>query len=96
MADLELDAIRHRASRAGVRLDLTPKEFALLSLLVRRAGEVLTRTLIAEQVWDVNFESDTNVVDVHVRRLRAKADDPFDKKLIHTVRGVGYVLEDRP
>ena len=96
VADLELDVIRHRASRAGRRLDLTPKEFALLSLLVRRAGEVLSRTLISEQVWDVNFESDTNVVDVHVRRLRAKADDPFDKKLIHTVRGVGYVLEDRP
>ena len=96
VADLELDVIRHRASRDGQRLDLTPKEFALLSLLARRTGEVLTRTLIAEQVWDVNFESDTNVVDVHVRRLRAKADDPFDKKLIHTVRGVGYVLEDRP
>ncbi|MCY2943089.1 MAG: heavy metal response regulator transcription factor [Planctomycetota bacterium] len=96
VADLELDVIRHRATRADHRLDLTPKEFALLSLLARRAGEVLTRTLIAEQVWDVNFESDTNVVDVHVRRLRAKADDPFDKKLIHTVRGVGYVLEDRP
>ena len=95
VADLELDVIRHRASRDGQRLDLTPKEFALLSLLARRTGEVLTRTLIAEQVWDVNFESDTNVVDVHVRRLRAKADDPFDKKLIHTVRGVGYVLEDR-
>ena len=96
VADLELDVIRHRASRDGQRLDLTPKEFSLLSLLARRAGEVLTRTLIAEQVWDVNFESDTNVVDVHVRRLRAKADDPFDKKLIHTVRGVGYVLEERP
>jgi len=96
VADLELDVVRHRASRDGQRLDLTPKEFALLSLLARRAGEVLTRTLIAEQVWDVNFESDTNVVDVHVRRLRAKADDPFEKKLIHTVRGVGYVLEDRP
>ncbi len=96
VADLELDAVRHRASRGGRRLDLTPKEFALLSLLARRAGEVLTRTLIAEQVWDVNFESDTNVVDVHVRRLRAKADEPFDRKLIHTVRGVGYVLEDRP
>ena len=96
VADLELDVIRHRASRDGQRLDLTPKEFALLSLLARRTGEVLTRTLIAEQVWDVNFESDTNVVDVHVRRLRAKADDPFDKKLIHTVRGVGYVLEERP
>jgi two-component system copper resistance phosphate regulon response regulator CusR len=96
VADLELEVLRHRASRAGQRLDLTPKEFALLSLLARRAGEVLSRTLIAEQVWDVNFDSDTNVVDVHVRRLRAKADDPFDKKLIHTVRGVGYVLEERP
>lgn len=95
VADLELDVARHRAARDGQRLDLTPKEFALLSLLARRAGEVLSRTLIAEQVWDVNFESDTNVVDVHVRRLRAKVDDPFDAKLIHTVRGVGYVLEER-
>mgnify|MGYP000898507696 CR=1 FL=1 len=95
VADIEIDVVRHRASRAGVRLDLTPKEFALLSLLARRAGEVLSRTLIAEQVWDVNFDSDTNVVDVHVRRLRSKADDPFEAKLIHTVRGVGYVLEDR-
>jgi two-component system copper resistance phosphate regulon response regulator CusR len=96
VADLEVDVVRYRACRAGQRLDLTPKEFALLSLLARRAGEVLSRTLIAEQVWDVNFDSDTNVVDVHVRRLRSKADDPFDKKLIHTVRGVGYVLEERP
>jgi two-component system, OmpR family, copper resistance phosphate regulon response regulator CusR len=96
VADLDLDVVRHRAMRAGQRLDLTPKEFALLSLLVRRTGEVLSRTLIAEQVWDVNFESDTNVVDVHVRRLRSKVDDPFDRKLIHTVRGVGYVLEERP
>lgn len=95
VADLEVDVLRHRASRAGVRLDLTPKEFALLSLLARRAGEVLSRTLISEQVWDINFDSDTNVVDVHVRRLRAKADDPFDRKLIHTVRGAGYVLEQR-
>ena len=95
VADLEIDFIRHKANRAGQRLDLTPKEFALLSLLARRQGEVLTRTLIAEQVWDMNFDSDTNVVDVHVRRLRSKADDPFDKKLIHTVRGVGYVLEER-
>ena len=95
VADIEIDVVRHRASRAGQRLDLTPKEFALLSLLARRAGEVLSRTLISEQVWDVNFDSDTNVVDVHVRRLRAKADDPFETKLIHTVRGVGYVLEDR-
>lgn len=95
VADLEIDLVRLKATRAGRHLDLTPKEFLLLSLLARRAGEVLSRTLIAEQVWDVNFESDTNVVDVNVRRLRAKADDPFDKKLIHTVRGVGYVLEDR-
>lgn len=95
IADLEVDLIRHRASRAGQRLDLTAKEFALLSLLVRRTGEVLSRTLIAEQVWDMNFDSDTNVVDVHIRRLRAKVDDPFDRKLIHTVRGSGYVLEQR-
>jgi two-component system, OmpR family, copper resistance phosphate regulon response regulator CusR len=92
---LELDLIRYRATRAGNRLDLTPKEFLLVSLLARRAGEVLSRTLIAEMVWDMNFESDTNVVDVHVRRLRSKIDDPYERKLIHTVRGVGYVLEDR-
>jgi two-component system copper resistance phosphate regulon response regulator CusR len=96
VADLEVDVVRHRACRAGQRLDLTPKEFALLSLLVRRAGDVLSRTLIAEQVWDMNFDSDTNVVDVHLRRLRSKVDDPFPTKLIHTVRGVGYVLEERP
>jgi two-component system copper resistance phosphate regulon response regulator CusR len=95
VADLELDIVRHRAYRAGARLDLTPKEFALLSLFARREGEVLSRTLIAEQVWDMNFNSDTNVVDVHVRRLRAKVDDPFQRKLIHTVRGMGYVLEER-
>ncbi|HEY7331155.1 MAG TPA: heavy metal response regulator transcription factor [Gemmataceae bacterium] len=96
VADLEVDIVRFRASRAGQRLDLTPKEFALLSLLARRAGEVLSRTLIAEQVWDMNFDSDTNVVDVHIRHLRSKVDDPFERKLIHTVRGMGYVLEDRP
>lgn len=94
-ADLEIDLARHKASRGGQRLDLTPKEFALLSLLARRSGEVLSRTLIAEQVWDMNFDSNTNVVDVHVRRLRSKVDDPFKRKLIHTVRGVGYVLEPR-
>jgi len=93
IADVELDFVGHKATRAGRRLDLTPKEFALLSLLARRAGEVLPRTLIAEQVWDMNFESDTNVVDVHIRRLRSKLDDPFECKLIRTVRGVGYVLE---
>jgi two-component system copper resistance phosphate regulon response regulator CusR len=93
MADLEIDILRHRATRAGQRLDLTTKEFLLLSLLARRAGEVLSRTLIAEAVWDMNFDSDTNVVDVNVRRLRSKVDDPFPLKLIHTVRGAGYVLE---
>ena len=95
VADLEIHLLRHKAMRGGKRLDLTPKEFALLSFLARRTGEVLSRTLISEQVWEMNFDSDTNVVDVAVRRLRRKVDDPFDKKLIHTVRGVGYVLEDR-
>jgi two-component system copper resistance phosphate regulon response regulator CusR len=94
IADLELDLPRHKAARAGQRLDLTPKEFALLSLLARRKGEVLSRTLISELVWEMNFDSDTNVVDVAVRRLRAKVDDSFPLKLIRTVRGVGYVLED--
>jgi two-component system copper resistance phosphate regulon response regulator CusR len=95
ITDLEINLLRHRATRAGQRLELTPKEFALLSLLAHRSGEVLSRTLIAEQVWDMNFDSNTNVVDVHVRRLRAKVDDPFARKLIHTVRGSGYVLEER-
>ena len=95
LADLELDLIRRRATRAKQPLDLAPKEFTLLSLLMRRPGEVLSRTLISEQVWDMNFNSDTIVVDVAVRRLRRKADDPFPRKLIHTVRGVGYVLEER-
>jgi len=93
LADLEVDILRQRATRAGHRLDLTSKEFLLLSLLTRRAGEVLSRTLIAEAVWDMNFDSDTNVVDVHVRRLRSKVDDPYPVKLIRTVRGAGYVLE---
>jgi two-component system copper resistance phosphate regulon response regulator CusR len=96
MADLEIDLLRHRATRAGQRLDLTSKEFLLLTLLARRAGEVLSRTLIAESVWDMNFDSDTNVVDVNVRRLRSKVDDPFPIKLIHTVRGAGYVFESEP
>jgi len=94
--DLEVHLLRRRVERAGQRIDLTAKEYALLLLLLRRAGEVLSRTVIAEQVWDMNFDSDTNVVEVAVRRLRAKVDDPFQKKLIHTVRGFGYVLEDRP
>lgn len=92
--DLQVDVIRHKVTRCGQSLDLTPKEFLLLSLLVRRQGEVLSRTLIAEQVWDINFDSDSNVVDVAIRRLRRKVDDPYAEKLIHTVRGVGYVIEN--
>jgi two-component system, OmpR family, copper resistance phosphate regulon response regulator CusR len=91
--DLEVDLLRHHASRGGQPIDLTPKEFALLSLLAGRRGEVLTRTVIAEQVWDMHFDPESNVVDVHVKRLRAKVDDPFPRKLIRTVRGVGYVLD---
>ena len=93
VADLELDLLRRRVMRAGKRIDLTAKEFALLELLMRREGEVLPRTLIASQVWDMNFDSDTNVIEVAVRRLRGKIDDNFDTKLIQTVRGMGYVLE---
>ena len=92
-ADLELDLLRRRVTRAGRRIDLTAKEFGLLELLLRRQGEVLPRSLIASQVWDMNFDSDTNVVEVAVRRLRAKIDDDFEVKLIRTVRGMGYVLE---
>jgi len=95
LADLEVDLASRRAFRAARRLDLTAKEFTLLSLLLRRRGQILSRTTLAEQVWDMNFDSDTNVVEVAVRRLRAKIDDPFDAKLLHTVRGMGYVLEER-
>ena len=91
--DLELDLLRRRVTRAGTKIDLTAKEFALLELLLRRQGEVLPRSLIASQVWDMNFDSDTNVIEVAVRRLRAKVDEPFEPKLIRTVRGMGYVLE---
>lgn len=94
VADLELDLLRRRVTRAGMRIDLTAKEFGLLELLMRRQGEVLPRLLIASQVWDMNFDSDTNVIEVAVRRLRAKVDDGFDVKLIQTVRGMGYVLEN--
>ncbi|MER2299368.1 MAG: heavy metal response regulator transcription factor [Pseudomonas sp.] len=96
LADLRLDLIRRRADRAGMRIDLTAKEFALLELLLRRQGEVLPKSLIASQVWDMNFDSDTNVIEVAMRRLRLKIDDPHQNKLIHTVRGMGYVLEERP
>ncbi len=93
VADLELDLLRRRVSRSGKRIDLTPKEVGLLELLMRRQGEVLPRSLIASQVWDMNFDSDSNVVEVAMRRLRAKIDDAYDTKLIQTVRGMGYVLE---
>ena len=93
VADLEVDLLRRRVSRAGRRIDLTPKEFGLLELLVRRQGEVLPRSLIASLVWDMNFDSDTNVIEVAMRRLRAKVDEGFDVRLIQTVRGMGYVLE---
>lgn len=95
VADLSLDLIRRRVERAGQRIDLTAKEFSLLELLLRRQGEVLPKSLIASQVWDMNFESDTNVIEVAIRRLRLKIDDAHDNKLIHTVRGMGYVLEER-
>lgn len=95
IGDLEIDPVKHRAVRAGVRIDLTAKEFALLNLLMRRTGEVLSRTQLASLVWDVNFDSDSNIIEVAIRRLRAKIDDPFPIKLLHTVRGVGYVLELR-
>lgn len=95
IADMEIDVLKRRVTRSGDRIDLTAKEFALLHLLAARVGEVLSRSLIASQVWDMNFDSDTNVVDVAIRRLRAKVDDPYPSKLIHTVRGMGYVLEIR-
>ncbi len=95
VADLELDPSGHKAYRAGQRIDLTSKEFALLHLLMRRRGEVLTRTEITSLIWDMNFDCDTNVVEVAVRRLRVKVDEPFEQRLIHTIRGVGYTLENR-
>ena len=96
LADLRLDLIRRRVERNGQRIDLTAKEFSLLDMLLRRQGEVLPKSLIASQVWDMNFDSDTNVIEVAIRRLRLKIDDEFPNKLIHTVRGMGYVLEERP
>ena len=95
LGDLELDLVARKAVREGQRLELTVKEFNLLALLLRRRGQILSRTTLAEQVWDMNFDSDTNVVEVAVRRLRAKLDDPFQTRLLHTVRGMGYVLEER-
>ncbi len=94
VADLQIDIIKRQAIRAGQKISLTNREFALLELLASRKGEVLPRSLIASQVWDMNFDSDTNVIDVAIRRLRRKIDDPFEPKLIHTVRGMGYRLDD--
>src|ERR1700704_3475821 len=93
IADLEIDTRRHRAVRSGTALNLTPKEFLLLAHLARSVGEVVSRSEIADHVWDIDFNTDTNVVDVVVRRLRAKVDDPFKRKLVRTIRGVGYVLK---
>lgn len=93
VADLEMDLLRRRVTRAGRRINLTAREYALLELLLRRRGEVLPRSLIASQVWDMNFDSDTNVIDVAIRRLRRKIDEDFSPKLIHTVRGMGYMLD---
>lgn len=95
IADLKIDLLKHKVERGNKRVDLTPKEFSLLVFLAQRNGEVLSRTLIAEAVWDINFDSDTNIVDVAIRRLRQKIDDDFTNKLIHTVRGMGYLLEER-
>ncbi|MNI94937.1 Transcriptional activator protein CopR [compost metagenome] len=95
VGDLWIDLLARKASRGGQRLDLTAKEFSLLSVLARRQGEILSKTAIAELVWDINFDSDANVVEVAIKRLRAKLDGPFDTKLLHTIRGMGYVLENR-
>ena len=95
IADLLVDVRARRVERADRRIDLTPREFALLACLLERAGEVVPRAVIADQVWDMNFDSDTNVIDVHVRRLRGKLEAPGEAPLIHTVRGAGYVLEFR-
>lgn len=95
ISNLQLDFHKHRVTREGKRIELTQKEFLLLNLLMRRSGEVLSRTVLAEQVWDMNFDPETNVIDVAIRRLRSKIDDGFDVKLLHTIRGAGYVLEER-
>lgn len=95
VADMEIDLLKRRVRRGDNCIELTAQEFALLQLLAEREGEVLTRTFIISQIWDMNFDSDTNVVDAAIMRLRAKVDNSYDKKLIHTIRGMGYVLEDR-
>lgn len=91
--DLKIDVLHHKVSRDGRKIELTPKELMILVILARRPGQVFSRTVIADQVWGVDFDSGTNFVDVHIRRLRSKIDDPFERKMIKTIRGVGYVLE---
>jgi two-component system copper resistance phosphate regulon response regulator CusR len=95
IADLQIDLIARKAWRGGARIDLTAKEFALLAVMARRQGEILSKTAIAELVWDMNFDSNTNVVEVAIKRLRAKIDASFTPKLLHTIRGMGYVMELR-
>lgn len=95
VGDLEIDILKRRVRRADARIELTAQEFSLLKLFAERQGEVLTRAFVTSQVWDMNFDSDTNIVDVAIKRLRAKVDNPFAKKLLHTVRGMGYVMEER-
>jgi two-component system OmpR family response regulator len=94
VADLELDRLAHRVTRAGREIDVQPREFRLLEYMMRHAGQVVTRTMLLENVWDYHFDPQTNVIDVHVSRLRAKIDKGFDRSLIHTIRGVGYTLRD--
>jgi two-component system copper resistance phosphate regulon response regulator CusR len=96
VGDLVIDPIRHIATRGGVKLDLTPKEFALLSLLALRRGEILTRAVISEKIWNLHFDPGSNSVDVHIRRLRTKVDDPWEVKMIKTIRGIGYSIEEKP
>ncbi|CAI0881445.1 Transcriptional activator protein CopR [Serratia liquefaciens] len=93
--DLHIDILARRVFRGNIRLELSTKEFSLLSLLARHQGEIMSKMMIAEQVWDMNFDSDANVVEVAIKRLRAKIDAPFEVKLLHTVRGMGYILEVR-
>lgn len=96
VADLTLDTTTRQATRQGVPIDLTTKEFSLLAYLMRHPNQVMTRTMIAEHVWNYDFDAVTNVIDVHIRYLRRKIDEPFDTKLIQTVRGAGYRITDRP
>jgi two-component system copper resistance phosphate regulon response regulator CusR len=96
IANLHVDLLARKAWRGSARIDLTAKEFALLAVLARRQGEILSKTAIAELVWDMNFDSSTNVVEVAIKRLRAKVDIGHEPRLLHTVRGMGYVLEARP